>query len=667
MRARPPVAAHGLDRRVVRAIRIGLACVLAFAGLRLLIVHSDPERKPSREGGFGHRGRRIDGPRGSILARDGQPLARSVLAWDVLVECYANGDFPPRLARDAIAALEKDRPLGQDDRKRIVGLFRLPEPGRRKDLARAHPERHRPWRFYWRRYLAKGVHARVALEALRALGRARIPGFFYRLQFQQTWKRVYPLGRSASHVVGCVAATGDGGVVCTGLEAMPILATGPSRRYALRRSARGVAYADGGRSLPVVEDVEMARVRTTLDADLTQHAFRRLDEAVVDAGARWGMMVLVELGTGDILALVGSPSFEPEYRRRGEQYWPMTHQARFEPGSVIKPLIVALALDRGIVGPRETIRCEGDTGGRVWRIRRGRSTRTIVDDHYVGNVSLAQLMIQSSNIGAVRIGRRGGPAFHRELLQLYRLQEAPRLGLPLPRRRSGRILGGTVPGEERLANRRQYDLYTGPSLSFGYELNIYPLTFAAAFCTVVSGREFKLRLVRELEEAGGPRRAVPVAGPGPRVFSERTVRWMRRTMSGVVAHARGTAHAYIAGPGVDGVIAGKTGTAVRVVGGRRVSNASFCGFAPASDPRYLALAVLQKNDAHGFYGGKFAAPAVKDVLLYVLARDERLRLERRDAATLVRPSRTRGGARGGGRSQGPSERQSPDERPGRRE
>ncbi|MDP6423150.1 MAG: penicillin-binding transpeptidase domain-containing protein [Planctomycetota bacterium] len=627
----------------MRYVALGLVALLVIGLARVLDVHASKRYRP-KHGELGQRSRTVWGPRGDILDRAGRPLATSVLSYDVEVECYANEAFPPSLVVDVCGALERAGRLSPRERQRIQGIFELPQRDRRHDLWEDGRSSQGPWRWFWKRPLAKGVQSAAVLRDLEKLGKKRIRGHRFRILLKEAWKRVYPLGRGASHVVGMVAKDEKGRTVTSGLEAMPVLAARGRLRQTIRRSARGTHYANGLGPLALVSSVERARVVTTIDRTCQETAAALIDAAVSEAGAKWGVLTLIDLESGEVLALAGAPNFAPEFRKKGDNYWPMTHWARFEPGSAIKPLVVGLALDLGLVRAGQMIKCRGDSGGRRWRMRHGRAARVITDDHLVGDVSLERLMIESSNIGAVRVGTLGGREFHSKMLRLFRLRELPCVGLPLP---ESRVDGGgvelqafRVPSEQTLESR-QYTLYTGPSLSFGYELSVDTLAFTRAHAMAITGRDFELRLVRELRPAEKPAVRLPVAGPGKRILSESTVRWLRETLARVVTDPKGTAR-FISSPDTDGVIGGKTGTSVRTTGGR-VSNAIFVGFSPVERPRWLSLAVVQKAGTVNFYGGKFAAPAVRDLLSCVRRSDGRKRLSEADAGYL----RAAGGRDGG--------------------
>ncbi len=616
---------RGLSEVTFAVVQVFVGLLVVIAVCRVVMVHADSTRGSAIGARLGDRRRTIPGPRGSLLDRNGRPLARSVFSYDVHVECWGDGNLPDELAERVIAVFELHGPIGSRRRAELTRLFRLPEPARRVDLAararrraragrRTHPS---VWRYYWKRRLARGVRSAAILRALRELSKERIGGCRFRFDFEEAWARVYPLGAAGGHVIGMIAEGANGELNRTGLEALPVLDPGRGARWQIQRDGRGVQYANLEDKLVLASDIGLATVQTTLDSELQIAAHESLARAVAAAGARWGMLALADLASGDLLALVGSPSFDPSRRKKGDSYFPITHQALFVPGSVIKPLLISLALDAGVVRPDQEIACRGRPGERIWRLAPG---RRITDDHYVGDARLDRLLIESSNIGAVRVGLLGGRRLHLQLLERFRLGDPPRLGLPLAMTRShGRVvpMPGNVP-LRRLRNPsaygpKDYPVYTGPSLSFGYQLNIYPLTFLSAFAAVATGRLLRLHLVRSIRDAAGVAYALPTAGPGPRIISEHTVQWMRKTLARVVTDEKGTARR-VSGPGVDGVIAGKTGTSFLARRGERINTASFIAFAPADRPRWICLAVLRKRDVRKFYGGKFAAPPVVEVL-----------------------------------------------------
>lgn len=606
----------GFSERAFLSVVALLAILLSTAAWRVFVAHADGKRAPRAGRVHGAKTMRQSAPRGTLVDRHGRVLARSILAIDVLIECYGNEDLPPELADEIQACLVLDRMPAASEEAAIRRAIELPIEGRRKDLwlrADQRGTRRGPWRFYWKRKVARSVGSAEALRALEELGRKRYPGYRFRLRFESSWKRVYPLGRAAAHVVGTSAVDAKGRTTWTGLEAMSELGPGDVRRWRVLRNARGRAYLRDLDPTRFADEFEPTRVRTALDARTQERAFEAIERAVEVAEADWGMILVLDLSSGDLLALAGAPTYDPEFRIHGDSDWPMTHWACVEPGSVIKPLLCTLAVERGFALPGQVFDC-GQNGSKEWRMspKFARRRRVIRDDHFVGRVPIEDVLVQSSNIGAVKVGMLGGAPLHRELLKLFALGEAPDLGLRMRVGKSGKPLPGTLPRARNFERPATYEVYTGPSLSFGYELQVYPLSFARAFASLVTGADFGMRLVYERERARAP-------GPGRRILSDASVRWIRKTLTRVVTDPKGTARD-LSSPDIDNWLAGKTGTTIDPRRNRSV--ASFVGFAPADAPRWLSMAVLEKKNRRKFYGGKFAAPAVRDVLVWLRDRED---------------------------------------------
>jgi len=614
---------HG-ERHAARAVTLLLLLLFGLILIRLFWVHAQ-----TRRSGHAARMERLDGPRGTILARDGSVLAQSLPTFDLEIDCWANEDMPAALADDVIDVISREVELDRDQERAIRDRFRLDKKRAVDRIARGTVPSNEfgadgsVLRYQWSRRLARGLCSRDVLTELARLDRRHFDGCRFRLRLLPSWKRVYPAGAPACHVVGMIGDDGTGKIVASGLERLPILSETSSESYRLRREG-GMTVLEGLRTPALAGELDTSVIETTLDLDCQERAFELLQAAWKQTDSEWGTLFLIDLRDGEILALAGAPGFDPARRKESDSFFPVTHHALFVPGSVIKPLLIAEALERHAVGFDETIRCEGDDGSTRFKVARRR--RPIVDDHHVGIVSLSRLVIESSNIGAVRVGMRGGESLHEAMLTDFRLADAPLLGLPLPRVENSRgqwvRVRGRVPGPDRLRNRRNYVSYTGPSLSFGYELLVYPLVFARAFCSVVTGARYELRLIRAYAEPGGPRIETPRAGPGLRMFDPQVVAWMRRTLAQVVTDPKGTARRILSDETRD-VVGGKTGTAFQdnPKTGERTYWASFVGFAPVDRPRYLAMGVLENKKIRRFYGGEFVAPAVSDLLLYTLAKD----------------------------------------------
>jgi len=278
--------------------------------------------------------------------------------------------------------------------------------------------------------------------------------------------------------------------------------------------------------------------------------------------------------------------------------------------------------------------------------------RLVRDDHRCGVLTPHGILVNSSNIGAVKVGSLLTRDQWREYLRAYGFGRTLDLSL----------LAEQTGGWPKIAWNpsvpiSQFKLYTGSSLSIGYELRVNALQIARAYLSLFSGRSRELRLVRSLD-VDGQHLDVPAAAPAPRFLDPAVVEAVTDAMVDVVSddpHATGK-HLVEAfhkeSVELHGLIAGKTGTAVShsVVKGRgtvEVRNASFVGIAPASAPRYLAVCVLQKDDSARFYGGSYAAPPVARLLLEALRLEERRRL-RQEPQVSASPG-------GSGRSRGAPE------------
>jgi cell division protein FtsI/penicillin-binding protein 2 len=325
----------------------------------------------------------------------------------------------------------------------------------------------------------------------------------------------------------------------------------------------------------------------------------------------WCTLILADLDDGSILAMANRPNFDPDEPLAGDVFRSAATQAQFQPGSVIKPLFLAMCVERGLARPGERVDCNGDGGGKIWNKRAFGHSRRVEDDHLVGVVDLEGVIAESSNIGAVRIGLRLGGDGLQSVFDTFRLGQGT--GLPLPFEASGRL-----PLPRNMGHPVQLALYTGPSVCFGYEFEATPVQLLRAFATLVTGHQVELQLLGKVVAGGDVR--VPSASPnrGQQVFSPSTVAWVRGAMGETLRRERGTGR-NLGDDRIRALIGGKTGTSYRRTGsGTRIYCASFVGFAPVEQPRFIAICVAQKSSTSKFYGGTFAAPAVRDLLLEAL-------------------------------------------------
>jgi cell division protein FtsI (penicillin-binding protein 3) len=398
-------------------------------------------------------------------------------------------------------------------------------------------------------------------------------------------RREYPQGRAAAATIGVVGADQDGRVAgLTGLERLfdARLRGTDGVRHVLR-SGRHEAlhmYPDRVRPPQVGADLE-----TTLDVVLQEIVEEALDGLEERHRPRAASAIVLEPHSGEILALASRPALDPalfpDLDPRSLRI-PAVQDA-FEPGSTIKPLIVAWALTRGAVRPQQMFDC-----GPGVKFFGGRRLEDVKPN---GLLDLTQVLVKSSNIGMAQVAQALGCD------EMHRL-----LGLLGFGRKTGVEATGEEPG--RTTERKKWHRdYTLVSVSMGHELMVTPLQLAAAHASLLNGG----LLVRPTLLRGEPRL------PGARIpFDAAALAFVRRAMELVVQEGTGK-RARV--PGVR--VGGKTGTAEKYPEGSGRYMASFLGFAPVDDPRLLVLVFAdepQAVDGIKPYGGVCAAPVVGEIL-----------------------------------------------------
>jgi cell division protein FtsI/penicillin-binding protein 2 len=612
--------------------------------------------------------------RGSLVDRRGEPLAYDRPVYEVRVEVQkvpglptakdppeARPDerllrvFADRLVADLLWALEKDlhRYGDQDARRELRRVL-----GDRVGAAIARAKKGSVRRASIDVLVDRGLDDLDAIEALRSLDcrsfqRARTADVDWKLYLHETlrYERIYADVDATEGVVGRLV---DGPLrvddrlvderhAVTGLERLAVLLPGEAgRRYRLTDSLSRALFS--GRR---VEPEAPVTVHSTLDLDLQRLADLEVGRAAEAVTAHyghppeWGGMVLVDVRTGGIVAAASYTAAEDGSRRRFGAFAPT--QRLFPPGSVVKPLQMALAYERGLIRWDERVDCAKGYLAGSGILSSVPAAREIKDSHptvFEGSstVPVRQVLVQSSNIGAVRLGLRLGPDGIEDYLQRYRFGEA--CGVHLIGE-----LAGSRPGSIPSLRPAEQFVFAGPSVLFGYEIQATILQVARAYLTMLSGTRRDLLLV-EAVECDGRRETAPEPETGERFLSAATLDRIKDALVGVVEEEKGTGRLVgqwlrrLRAEGqIDLEIAGKTGTSQytgRVVrwdgedfhGDIRTS--SFVGFTPVREPRYLVVCVLQKAGASSFYGGTYAAPAAARLLVEALQRDGRRSASGRD-------------------------------------
>ena len=490
------------------------------------------------------RTEKISAHRGSIMDRNGDPLAISTpvdSVWANPKELAAAVDRVPELAR----SLNLDSEL----------LMRRITRSMDKEF------------LYLKRHLSPDqAHAMMALK---------LPG----VNVIREYRRYYPAGEVAGHLVGFTNVDDDGQ---EGLElAFNHWLSGES-------GAKRVLKDRLGRSVENVESIRPPRhgkdLRTSIDLRLQYLSYRTLKAAIQQYKAESGSIVILNIVTGEVLAMVNQPTYNPNDRAQysAERYRNRAITDIFEPGSSIKPLIIAAALESGRFRAGSMV----DTAPGYVVI----GPKKIEDPRNLGRVSLTTVLSRSSNVGATKI------AMSLEPDQLWGTMT--RFGL-------GSLTASGFPGESAglLTHYNDWRQISQATLGYGYGVSVTPLQLAQAYAAIGSGGIIRpISLVR-LDETV----------PGERIVDSATAVAIRGMLEEVVRPGGTGNNASIAGYRV----AGKTGTAWKYAAGGYSEDkyfSIFAGLVPASDPRLAAVVVIDEPSGDLYYGSDVAAPVFADVM-----------------------------------------------------
>lgn len=424
-----------------------------------------------------------------------------------------------------------------------------------------------------------------AAEAVRALA---LPG----LGFVEESKRYYPMRELAAGMLGYVGTDGEG---LRGLEYQwdDAVSGRPAERAVIRDNRERSLLFPG---LAFTEPVPGEDLHLTIDATIQHIVEAELERAVEHHRAKGGWAVLLDPTTGAVLAMASHPTFDanralvhPEL----ERVRPVTDV--YEPGSTFKVITAAAALEQNLVDPSDRFDCEM---GHVMLY----GTR-IADHKPFGMLSFREVIARSSNVGAIKVGRRVGAE------GLYRTIRSFGFG-----GRTGIDLPGESPGDVRPLEK--WDPITPAYVSFGQGIAVTPIQLAAAGAAIADGGTLRRPfVVRSVGSGEGAEHTQPEVLGQP--ISPATALQLERILEAVFEEG-GTA----AGAGVPGYrLAGKTGTAQKVIGGRYSRTrfvANFVGFAPARRPVVAGLVAIDEPRAGLTSGGKVAAPVFAAVVERVL-------------------------------------------------
>jgi cell division protein FtsI (penicillin-binding protein 3) len=491
--------------------------------------------------------------RGELLDRAGRVLAYSVDA-ESIYAVPTEIDDPDAAARALCGALDDCAPK---ERQALADRIR-----RGRSFV------------YVRRQASPDQARRVAELQLEGIG------------FMKENRRFYPNKDLAAHLLGYVGLdnTGLGGIEA----AYDSLIKGRAGTVLIQTDARRHAFSRTEK-LPTAG----ASLELTIDQYLQHVAERELRAGVEWAGAAGGSAIIMDPRSGEILALANYPTFNPNsYRQYHEdQRRNRAIQDLYEPGSTFKIVTASAALEEKLFTPQTLI----ETG--PGRIRFGSRVVDEADGHNYGLIPFSTVIVKSSNVGAIKIGLRVGP----ERLSEY----VKRFGFGRP---SSPDFRGESPGIVWSSSKLNDSALA--SVSMGYQVGVTPLQMAVAFSAVANGGELlQPRVVRAVIR-DGQRVPVPRKVLGRAVKAE-TAAEMTTIMEEVVTDGTGKS-AQIAGY----TIAGKTGTAQKVVNGRYSNsdfNVSFAGFLPSRAPRYTIVVVVDSPHKVRAYGSIVAGPIFQKI------------------------------------------------------
>ena len=493
---------------------------------------------------------KIAAHRGAITDRNGEPLAVSTPVDSVWVnpqELNDNIDQLPRLAK----ALKEDQ---QSLVRRITSNL---------DREFLYLVRHMP--------PEQAAH-------IKALG---IPGVY----LLREYRRYYPAGEISGHVVGFTTVDDKGQ---EGLE------LGFDQLLNGEDGAKRVIQDMYGRYVENVESIRSPRpgrdLVTSIDLRIQYLAYRELKSAMQEYHARAGSVIVIDVDTGEVLAMVNQPSYNPNDR---EQLKPGLYRNRaatdiFEPGSSIKPFFIAAALSSGQYRPDSIV----DTSPGFLKV----GNKVEEDEHNLGAIDLATILAKSSNVGTAKVALSLQPK------QIWDTLTA--LGL-------GQVTGSSFPGESAgmLSHYSHWRPIGIATMSHGYGLSVTPLQLAHAYATIGAGG---VKRPISFERVSGPVR-------GEQVLDPKVAHELVDLMEQVVEKGGTATRASLIGYRVSG----KTGTAFKSIAGGYSTDqimAVFAGLVPASHPKLATVVVIDEpsRDLHEVgtlaQGGTVAAPVFANVM-----------------------------------------------------
>jgi cell division protein FtsI (penicillin-binding protein 3) len=422
-------------------------------------------------------------------------------------------------------------------------------------------------------YVKRQVPVDIA-EKVAALG---IPGIYQRDEY----KRFYPEGEIIAHLIGFTNVE-DEGQEGVELGDQRLLAGVPGMRRVIK-----------DRMGHIIEDVDEQvvphngkDVDLSIDSKIQYIVYSNLKAAVEKSRAKAGAAMVVDVRTGEVLALVNYPTYNPNDRSRltGDQLRNRILTDVFEPGSIMKPLTVSLALDLHRVTPNTLV----DTGNGHFTL----DGATITDDSGFGVLTVGGVIQKSSNIGATKIAMTLKPEEMWNMYTSLGLGQAPKVGFP-----------GAAAG--RLRPWKSWRRIEQATMSYGYGLSVSLFQLARAYTAIAHDGQLMPVSIFKTD----PNQPVT----GPQIFSPTTAREVRTMLESVVSSAGTSPEAAVPGYRVGG----KSGTAYKQSGhgyDHSRYRASFVGMAPMPNPRIVVAVSIDEPTAGSHFGGYVSGPVFSAVV-----------------------------------------------------
>jgi len=535
---------HPLRHMVVLS---AIAVVMLFLFWRAVDLHALKSGFLQEEGDARHlRVLKMAAHRGMITDRNGDPLAMSTPV-------------------DSVWANPREMQIEREQWPQLAKLLNM-----KIEVLQRRLSQRRERSFV---YLQRRINPNVA-QAVMALS---IPG----ISLQREYRRYYPAGEVAAHVVGFTNIDDEGQ---EGLELAYdqwLQGTAGSKRVIKDRLGRVVENVES-----IAEPLPGKALRLSIDRRIQYLAYRELTTTVQQHKASSGSAIVLDVRSGEVLAMVNRPSYNPNNRStlHSGNYRNRAVTDVFEPGSTIKPFTVAAGLEAGKLTPKSLI----DTSPGVLRVGR----KAVRDLRDYGPINMATILKKSSNVGASKIALGLQPEQMREVFSQFGFGDVTDSGFP-----------GESAGQ--LTDSRRWRDIDRATLSYGYGLSVTALQLAQAYSVVAGGGILKPVSFVALDDV--------TSKVGKQVISKRTAKQIMSMLEGVIADGGTGTLARV--PGFR--IAGKTGT-VQKYGAAGYSDeryvSLFAGAAPASRPRLVMVVMIDEPHGEEYYGGRVAAPVFSRVM-----------------------------------------------------